>query len=186
MLALKQIQSVCVKNGIEALDKLKSGEKFDVVLMDYHMPYLDGIETSRNIRKKLALDADQLPIILLSSSSDDDSLQQICQELSIQQKLVKPIKIQQFYDSLATLHASKDTNSSRPLDNLVTNQDEYFQAKMDILLVEDNPVNMLLATTFLNKIVPNGTVVKPIMVLKHSLNFRKNDQILCFWIFKCQ
>jgi CheY-like chemotaxis protein len=112
MLALKQIQSVCVKNGIEALDKLKSGEKFDVVLMDYHMPYLDGIETSRNIRKKLALDADQLPIILLSSSSDDDSLQQICQELSIQQKLVKPIKIQQFYDSLSTLHASKDTNSS--------------------------------------------------------------------------
>jgi CheY-like chemotaxis protein len=31
---------------------------------------------------------------------------------------------------------------------------------MDILLVEDNPVNMLLATTFLNKIVPNGTVIK--------------------------
>lgn len=180
MLALKQIQSVCVKNGIEALDKLKSGEKFDVVLMDYHMPYLDGIETSRNIRKKLALDADQLPIILLSSSSDDDSLQQICQELSIQQKLVKPIKIQQFYDSLATLHAGKDTNSSRTSDNLVTNQDEYFQAKMDILLVEDNPVNMLLATTFLNKIVPNGTVVKAHNGAEALLKFQEKRPDIMF------
>lgn len=160
MLALKQIQSVCVKNGIEALDKLKSGEKFDVVLMDYHMPYLDGIETTRHIRNKLEINASKLPIILLSSSSDDDSLQVACQELSIQQRLVKPIKIQQFYDALSKLYANEDTHQTSNVGFTDTILAESFQAKMDILLVEDNPVNMLLATTFLNKIVPNANVIK--------------------------
>lgn len=160
MLTLKQIQAVCVKNGIDALDKLKSGEKFDVILMDYHMPYLDGIETSRNIRKKLNIDAQQLPIILLSSSSDDDSLQLACQELGIQQRLVKPIKIQQFYEALSKLHTSEDAPQTNKIPFSDTTLVESLQAKLDILLVEDNPVNMLLATTFLNKIVPNATVVK--------------------------
>ena len=160
MLALKQIESVCAKNGIEALDKLKLDKTFDVVLMDYHMPYLDGIETTRHIRNKLGIEAKDLPIILFSSSSDDDSLQVACQELAIQQRLVKPIKIQQFYEALSRLHTSNDTiqaSNTGFADNAIA---ESFQAKLDILLVEDNPVNMLLATTFLNKIVPNATIIK--------------------------
>ncbi len=161
MLALRQIDSICVKNGIEALDRLKTGESFDVVLMDYHMPYLDGLETTKHIRNKLHRDAKSLPVFLLSSSSDDDSVQKACVELDIKQRLVKPIKIQQLYDALAKVQIDS-TNLETP-DHVKQQAEplkEVFDVKLNVLLVEDNPVNMLLATTFFNKIVPNANVIK--------------------------
>ena len=37
-------QVVMVKNGLELLQKLFSGEKFDVVLTDNDMPFMKGLE----------------------------------------------------------------------------------------------------------------------------------------------
>lgn len=40
-----------VENGQEAVDAIKSGEKFDLVLMDIHMPVMNGVNATLEIRK---------------------------------------------------------------------------------------------------------------------------------------
>jgi signal transduction histidine kinase/ActR/RegA family two-component response regulator/HPt (histidine-containing phosphotransfer) domain-containing protein len=51
-------------NGIEALAALQK-DKFDLVLMDVQMPYMDGIEATRKIREELKLT--DLPIIAMTA-----------------------------------------------------------------------------------------------------------------------
>jgi len=51
------------ENGLEAIEKLKS-ESFDIVLMDMHMPQMDGLTATKEIRTTLKLD---IPIIALTA-----------------------------------------------------------------------------------------------------------------------
>ncbi|MES1265667.1 MAG: response regulator, partial [Variovorax sp.] len=56
------------KDGREAVEKLRAAPAaFDVVLMDVHMPVLDGNEATRLIRGELGLVA--LPVIALTASA---------------------------------------------------------------------------------------------------------------------
>jgi signal transduction histidine kinase/CheY-like chemotaxis protein len=59
------------KNGQEALDMVKTGA-FDVVLMDIHMPVMDGFEASRHIRELPDANISKIKIIALTASSDVD------------------------------------------------------------------------------------------------------------------
>ncbi|WP_439489439.1 PAS domain S-box protein [Algoriphagus sp.] len=107
MLLLKDIQSLEASNGFEALQLLASGKEFDVILMDYHMPFMDGLETIRKIRETFPTWSSDEPILLLHSSSDDHKIIESCRELRVQHRLIKPIKIQDFYQSLSRLHKTE-------------------------------------------------------------------------------
>ena len=39
-----------VKSGLAALEKIKSGEVYDVIFMDYMMPGMNGVEATKTIR----------------------------------------------------------------------------------------------------------------------------------------
>lgn len=154
-LRLKNITTTEAKNGFEALQMLASGKMYDVVLMDYHMPYMDGLETIRKIRESFSSTALELPVILLHSSSDDAAIMKVCDELQVSYRVVKPIKMQDIYDALSRL-SRKDfkTTFNEPERPEVTDD------SMTILIAEDNSVNMLLARTIINKIAPNFTLLE--------------------------
>ena len=66
----KIMQSVDIKivnaeNGAEAVKKLESGWKPDVILMDLEMPVMNGLQASEYIRNKID---PQIPIIINSGS----------------------------------------------------------------------------------------------------------------------
>lgn len=52
------------ENGLEALEKLQPGHAFDLVLMDLHMPELDGYEATRRLRAQ----GERLPVLALTAS----------------------------------------------------------------------------------------------------------------------
>lgn len=154
MLLLKNIQSIEASNGFEALQVLATGKEFDVILMDYHMPFMDGLETIRKIRETFDSWGGSEPIMLLHSSSDDHKILESCKELRVQNRLIKPIKIQDFYQSLSRLYKVEQAKEE-VLAEIVDEPIKDFT----VLLAEDNMVNMLLARTIIKKIAPTATVV---------------------------
>ncbi len=154
MLLLKNIQTIEAKNGLEALQVLAAGERFDVILMDYHMPYMDGLETIKKIRQSFDNKTADQTIVLLHSSADDEKIIKDGERLKVSKRLVKPIKLQDIYNTLSTLHA-KASVSPAPGDE---RDIEATTNTINILVVEDNPVNMLLAKTILKRIAPNAAI----------------------------
>ena len=155
MLLLKNIQSVEASNGFDALQMLAHGDQFDVILMDYHMPFMDGIETIRKIRKTFPAWAEDKPIMLLHSSSDDHKIIESCKELRVYHRLIKPIKIQDFYQSLSKLYKIATLKEEQALPEFINSRRDF-----TVLLAEDNQVNMLLAKTIIKKIAPSATIVE--------------------------
>lgn len=74
------------KTGLEALNLVKSGQKFDVVLMDVMMPEMDGYEATAKIK---TIDP-ELPIIIQTALALPDE-EEKCYENGCDHVLVKPI-----------------------------------------------------------------------------------------------
>ena len=51
LLAFYDLNISCCNNGYEAIEKLRQGNVYDLILMDYMMPGLDGLETMQSMRK---------------------------------------------------------------------------------------------------------------------------------------
>lgn len=150
MLNIKNIQTEEVTNGLDALERLNKGKRYDIIFVDYHMPFMDGLETIRSIRQELKLDKQTQPIILFHSASDYNTFVDEVEELGIQQQLIKPISIEQLFDCLGNLQNTKtqqhhtQETTSLPWDDL----------PLDILIVEDNLVNMQLSTVIVQEMIP--------------------------------
>jgi signal transduction histidine kinase/ActR/RegA family two-component response regulator len=101
MLELAGCKTHTATNGIEALEKL-SFAHFDTVLMDWHMPRMDGLAATRNWRQREAAnsDASRLPIIALTASvlpGDRDA----CLQAGMDDFIAKPFT----YDELVNVVA---------------------------------------------------------------------------------
>jgi CheY-like chemotaxis protein len=61
-------------DGYTALEIIRTEEPFDVIICDYHMPEMDGLETIKRIRENRAneISTTRQPVILLLSSSHND------------------------------------------------------------------------------------------------------------------
>jgi len=155
MLELKKIEVDAVEGGLQALILLQSGKEYDVIIMDYHMPIMDGIETIRKIKGNIY--NEEQPIIMLYSSSDDEHLQEACDELKVDSRLVKPIKMREMYQVLARL--KKDNLDKAKEELKETKEDEEDCKKgLKILVAEDNSVNMFLTKSILKQIAPNSEI----------------------------
>lgn len=152
MLQLKNIKATLAKNGFEALQKLADGGRYDVIIMDYHMPYMDGLETIRKIRESFFSTGEEQAIVLLYSSSDDEKVIKACEELKVHCRLVKPVKMLDLYDTLSRLNQKENNLPAIPVQNTGVQSTD---AGLVILIAEDNPINMLLMKTVLRRLVPN-------------------------------
>ncbi len=74
-------------NGLEALSALQKG-KYDLVLMDVQMPYMDGIEATRKIRSELRLT--ELPIIAMTAHAMTGDRER-CLEAGMNDYASKPV-----------------------------------------------------------------------------------------------
>jgi signal transduction histidine kinase/CheY-like chemotaxis protein/CHASE3 domain sensor protein len=84
----KDMEVVSAQNGEEALDKLKTHQDIDIVLMDIMMPKMDGYEAMRQIRKQPRYQ--KLPIIALTAKAMKGDKAK-CIEAGANDYLSKPI-----------------------------------------------------------------------------------------------
>lgn len=156
MLERKNIEVMEADSGLKALLLISDHEVFDVVIMDYHMPIMDGIETIRKIKDILPKENMEQPFIVLYSSSDDNQLQLSCDELEIKNRLVKPIRMNQMYRVLAELKHFQESRTE--IDHSTTAQE--ITPSLKILVAEDNEVNIFLNKAFLNELIPEAIIVE--------------------------
>ena len=86
------------ENGQLALEMIEK-EDFDLILMDLHMPILDGIEATRIIRKSDNPKIREIPIIALTAAIMSESHDKI-EDLNINDYVLKPFKPQDLYDRI--------------------------------------------------------------------------------------
>lgn len=155
MLLLKNITVEEATNGLEALQLISKGRRYDVIIMDYHMPYMDGLETIEKIRKGFNANQEEQPIILLHSSSDDEKIIKTCEMFGVNIRMVKPVKMQDLYHSLSKLNQKTNSKEQEREDEVEVNTQ-----KIKVLVAEDNLVNKLLAKTIIRRILPNATILE--------------------------
>jgi signal transduction histidine kinase len=78
------------ENGQLALEKLEE-QNFDLILMDLHMPVMDGIEATRIIRKSEDPKINSIPIVALTAAIMSENHDKI-DELNINDYVLKPFK----------------------------------------------------------------------------------------------
>lgn len=67
----EEFDVISAENGVEALKKIEQGIP-DVILLDIVMPYMDGMETLKNIRKNEAWK--KIPVIMLTNISEKEKI----------------------------------------------------------------------------------------------------------------
>jgi PAS domain S-box-containing protein len=86
------------ENGQIALDILEK-EDFDLILMDLHMPVMDGIEATRIIRKSENLRIKDIPIVALTAAIMSESHDKI-EDLKINDYVLKPFKPHDLFERI--------------------------------------------------------------------------------------
>jgi PAS domain S-box-containing protein len=96
LLQLAGVQVEIANNGAEALAMLESGE-FDAILMDVHMPVMNGLDATQQIRRSLRF-AD-MPVIALTAGVTEAEYQQ-CVSSGMNDFINKPINMTQLLSTL--------------------------------------------------------------------------------------
>jgi PAS domain S-box-containing protein len=88
------------ENGLLAIEKIEGPQKYDVVLMDIHMPEMGGLEATEIIRAKNEPYFKNLPIIALTASMLNSQMDQIGHS-GMNDYLLKPFEPQVLFDKLS-------------------------------------------------------------------------------------
>jgi len=122
------------------------GHPFTLAVLDFQMPQMDGLTLARRIRQELH-EVELEIIILTSSAARGDAA--ICRELRIGAYLPKPVRAGDLLEAIRTV-LGLSVGRVRPA--VVTRHTRSEERRdLQILLVEDNPVNVIVASRMLQK-----------------------------------
>ena len=138
--------------GIEGLTLLhqavEQNQPFDLVILDMHMPNMDGLEVARLIKKDEQLKTVKL-VMLTSVGIRGDAKR--AKKAGIKIYLTKPVRQIDLYNSLVALMCSDDQEEDTLITQYHLEKDPVtFEAK--VLLAEDNIVNQQVAKGVLRKL----------------------------------
>ena len=130
------------ESGPEALEMIRrrhaEGKDYDVVILDWKMPGMDGVETIRQIRAETA---GQLPV-LLTSAYDWSDIEDEAKEAGADGFIGKPLFRSRLYEKISELLGAEH--------GAVEPEDSYADlAGLNILVAEDNDINWEIISAML-------------------------------------
>jgi CheY-like chemotaxis protein len=137
------------ENGADALAGLID-EGGDVILLDYQMPDMDGIEVARRLRARDV----RTPIIMLSSIGERVPTS----DMEIDVWINKPIKQARLVSALQDVLGVGNRDAARQTTTVDAGSKQAQRFPLRILLAEDNPVSLKLALRFLENLGYEATV----------------------------
>ncbi len=126
-----------VENGQEAIERLRSGSEFDLILMDLQMPIMDGFEATKQIRNELKL---HIPIIALTANAFKSELEQ-CIKIGMNDFVTKPFEEDKLIGCISKW-IKIDTDITRPTIQPRAHADSNTLYSLDKLMISSrNDVN---------------------------------------------
>jgi CheY-like chemotaxis protein len=145
-----EVKALCCgkESVIELKEAYLKNEPYNLVLMDWKMPDLDGIETIIKINEEIK----EIPAFIMVTAYDRDELIEKAKEVKILGFLEKPISPSTLYDTILKSFGKEIVKSSKEFRHDINfNEIKALVSGAKILLVEDNLQNQEIATEFLNK-----------------------------------
>jgi CheY-like chemotaxis protein len=145
-LALRVESASSGEDTIRELAAEDEQDPYHLVMMDWHMPGMDGLETSRIIKRSDRLK--HIPKLVLVTAFGRDDIRAQAEELGIDGYLLKPVTPSTLFDTLVELFGvgGQELKPSPASRAAATSHDA---TGVRILLVEDNEVNQQVATELL-------------------------------------
>jgi two-component system sensor histidine kinase/response regulator len=132
--------------AIRELAAADSPDPYQLVMMDWHMPGMNGLEASQIIKKGDRLK--HIPKLVMVTAFGQEDVRAQAEEIGIDSYLLKPVTPSALFDTLVELfgNAGEEADRSRVTRAITTSHDAN---GIRILLVEDNEVNQQVATELL-------------------------------------
>jgi CheY-like chemotaxis protein len=137
-------------SGQEALMMLermaKTDEQVDIIITDHQMPGMDGLQLAKELQTTFP--AMTTPVIMMIQSLEKTLFEHEAEKYGIRHLLAKPVKMYELYALLSSLFMPGQA-FEKP-DMSITNIEQITEAAT-IMVVEDDPINMLLISEVLRK-----------------------------------
>ena len=174
---MQSMDCASAREGLEALaESTRTNAQFDLIIMDYQMPEMDGFEAARRIR------ADQefkdIPMIMLTSVCNEAETADY-RRVGIQAHLLKPARSSQLFESIVDVisdaQVAKLKDVIEPASHLIEERQQpaadvqnasIETNKTKILVAEDNDVNQCVIREIIES-------------LGHDYRIAENGKVAC-------
>jgi signal transduction histidine kinase/CheY-like chemotaxis protein len=132
------------EEGLTELENASESHPFELVIMDWKMPGMDGIEASKRIKSHKGLS--KLPAIVLATAYGREEVMQQAEEVGLEGFLLKPVNPSMLFDTIMQAIGEAVPEISR-----ITRRKEQEAEALEliraaqVLLVEDNEINQQVA-----------------------------------------
>jgi len=136
------------ESGVKAISMLSDkANKFDVVILDHHMPNMDGPEVAITMRKDPNLKG--IKIVMLSSAGTLNL--KLMQEYGVDEAVAKPVKQSELFNTIMRVLRIPVKKEEAKGEIIKAAEVKPEKTHLRILLAEDNIDNQNLANTILKK-----------------------------------
>lgn len=164
------IETTLCEDGLEAIRLVKISKPFDVIIIDYKMPLINGLDTIRMLRSDSSFTKEKQPVIIMSSSDNDTLIADEMKHNGLLHRINKPVKLKDLYNYLLNLSKTgelppqpKRTPHKVATEKLSDEELKHFTRnklidKPVILIAEDVQMNMILMRTLIKNYLPDAVV----------------------------
>ena len=126
---------------------------FELILLDWQMPGIDGLQVARSMREQGFGDSPAPPTVIMVSAYGKEQLLKSADGLHLDDILLKPVTASNLFDSVIGIQNQKTRLLPRAAVDLQAQINDRLAAVAGarLLLVEDNEINQLVALESLRK-----------------------------------
>ena len=136
------------REALTELEKAPADEPFELVIMDWQMPGMDGIEASRCIKSHKGLI--KIPAVIMVTAYGREEIMQQTQDVGLEGLLLKPINASTLFDAIMQI-----LGEAEPAISAIGHGKKQAAGTLQnlqgarVLLVEDNEINQQVAKEIL-------------------------------------
>ena len=141
------VEAACGRQALEILRHSRGDQAIELVLLDWKMPGMDGVEVAREIEAQVRRgEIPGMPVSIMVTAYGKDQLLQEAQGVRLDAVLQKPVLASNLFDTIVGIQGGKAEQTPPPPSEL-----SIPLAGTRVLLVEDNEINQQVAQEFLER-----------------------------------